>query len=419
MQWGNYIARTTVRAIVFRVVGVMFVLALAGIGVARASDAHPTEGEAYAHCQTVLGEKLAAARIGHSTWFENDADCDTWSNGALHGWIEAGSNAHMYGSTKVLDRITSEVHGYTTACVAPAVPTVEGTCEDPNAPKCSASDPPLGNLMQVYSDENNSAFESCSGQCGYVTDKQGVNGVYPFTTVKIDGVEYVEVKGWIPSGEVCTASNEPTVPPVDSDGDGVSDGKDGAPDNAGSDGDHPTAPPTPDPDCGTEGNAPCPDKTDPNDHTSTGGADCQSPPRSSGDPILAQIAFQTWATRCAVLNKANERSVGDVVKGPGNNPGDSNGNGVADVLEGTVGDSPNAPPGVEDDDGTAAWGQVDQAGWLGTSSCPGLPDLELNGMVVSLSEKPCDFGLLLRALLMTAALASAAYIIGAAAAGQG
>ncbi len=41
---------------------------------------------------------------------------------------------------------------------------------------------------------------------------------------------------------------------------------------------------------------------------SGGGGDCQAPPVSSGDPLLAQIASQAWATRCAIedRNKAQD-----------------------------------------------------------------------------------------------------------------
>lgn len=43
-------------------------------------------------------------------------------------------------------------------------------------------------------------------------------------------------------------------------------------------------------------------------NTSTGGGTCGSEPVSSGDPVLAQIALQAWATRCAISdrNKAQD-----------------------------------------------------------------------------------------------------------------
>lgn len=65
----------------------------------------------------------------------------------------------------------------------------------------------------------------------------------------------------------------------DSDGDGVSDAQDAFPN---------------DPDNGK-------DKEDGETaNTSTGGGNCESPPVSHGDAIAGNIAYQTWATRCAV-----------------------------------------------------------------------------------------------------------------------
>lgn len=44
-----------------------------------------------------------------------------------------------------------------------------------------------------------------------------------------------------------------------------------------------------------------------NDNASSGGGDCASPPVSSGDPLLAQIASQTWATRCAISDRNKQQ----------------------------------------------------------------------------------------------------------------
>lgn len=45
-------------------------------------------------------------------------------------------------------------------------------------------------------------------------------------------------------------------------------------------------------------------------NASSGGGDCASPPVSSGDQILGQIAYQTWATRCNV-EKGKLEGAGD------------------------------------------------------------------------------------------------------------
>lgn len=47
---------------------------------------------------------------------------------------------------------------------------------------------------------------------------------------------------------------------------------------------------------------------DGDENGSTGGGTCGSPPVNSGDPLLSQIAMQTWSTRCAIedRNKAQD-----------------------------------------------------------------------------------------------------------------
>lgn len=83
----------------------------------------------------------------------------------------------------------------------------------------------------------------------------------------------------------CTFTGDPPVRSAcvpasgDADGDGIPNDTDSAPSDP-SNGEDTTS--------------------DESDNTSTGGGSCLSPPQSSGEPITAQIAFQTWATRCAV-----------------------------------------------------------------------------------------------------------------------
>jgi hypothetical protein len=86
----------------------------------------------------------------------------------------------------------------------------------------------------------------------------------------------------------------------DSDGDGIGDNSDFAPNDPsnGKDGSAPPPPPPPPGTCGGAGQPPCTPPGDESDNVSSGGRDCESEPRSSGDGIAAQIAFQTWKTRC-------------------------------------------------------------------------------------------------------------------------
>lgn len=43
------------------------------------------------------------------------------------------------------------------------------------------------------------------------------------------------------------------------------------------------------------------------DNTSVGGQNCGSAPVSSGDPLLSQIAYQAWATRCAISDRNKQQ----------------------------------------------------------------------------------------------------------------
>lgn len=96
----------------------------------------------------------------------------------------------------------------------------------------------------------------------------------------------------------------------DSDGDGVHDDADTSPD---------------DPDNGQDNGT-----GNESDNVSTGGGNCSNPPRSSGDAIAAQIAYQTWATRCAV-DKLREAS-GSSGSGNTGTPGTPGGSDCAVAL---------------------------------------------------------------------------------------
>ena len=62
---------------------------------------------------------------------------------------------------------------------------------------------------------------------------------------------------------------------------------------------------------------------------STGGGDCGAPPASSGDALLAQIAHQAWATRCAIedRNKAQDDEASELA---------GQGDGLDGVSEGSI-----------------------------------------------------------------------------------
>ena len=172
----------------------------------------------------------------------------------------------------------------------------------------------------------------CDGECVYSPPRNALD--LPIT---IDGQEYRSVSGWISHGDdltptQCTTNGVLPTIPSDRDGDGSSDDNDTNPDNPGI-GDPDDNPPPPDndgdgqPDCGGAGQPACPNDPEA-PHRSTGGGDCQTPPVSSGDEILGQIAFQTWATRCGLQNLAN--GGGTVPGGSGDGEGDGEGEGTYD-----------------------------------------------------------------------------------------
>lgn len=49
-----------------------------------------------------------------------------------------------------------------------------------------------------------------------------------------------------------------------------------------------------------------------NGNSASGGGNCQTPPATSGDPILGMIATQTWATRCAAEKGNSAKVTGDI-----------------------------------------------------------------------------------------------------------
>lgn len=192
------------------------------------------------------------------------------------------------------------------------------TCKVPK--ECKVTDPPLGPSW-VQGDYTSPSFSIyvCNDECSYIMP----SGQTTVGQRTIDGQLWSETTGFVPTGSACTpGASDTSTPPSDSDGDGTSDGNDSAPNNPGEGDPQPPAPA--EGTCGGAGQPPCPSQeSDPD--KSTGGGDCKTPPSSSGNPILAQIAFQTWATRCSITGLAN---------GGGTVPGKGDGEGGAVTGEG-------------------------------------------------------------------------------------
>jgi hypothetical protein len=197
--------------------------------------------------------------------------------------------------------------------------------------------------------------DGCSYSCSFALE------------LTIDGqLRSVCGSAWTPTGAQCAAGDPAPIPPVtDTDGDGTSDPNDNSPNNPGESGDGSNQDESRA--CGGEGQPECAEDGSNagsgNGNTSGGGGNCQTPPSSTGDAILAQIAFQTWATRCAIEGNANE--------GTGTKPGEGK------QPEWTKGEGPAAP--TDDTDyvtDQTKWelpvstDLLDQENIFGNASCP-------------------------------------------------
>lgn len=231
------------------------------------------------------------------------------------------------------------------------------------------SKPTLGNT--AWSNVN-SADRMCKDSCVY----EGGAGELPGVCLDavIDAQRYRQCTSWAPTGDACSASSsgsgfpgDASEAPSDSDGDGTSDGNDGSPNNPGQGGQGGSGLPGQDGGglCGGDGQPTCgsPGAGSGNGNTSGGGGDCDTPPSSAGDAILAQIAFQTWATRCALKGNANAGAgSGD---GAGEQPGWTKGDGPAVPDDDTdyVGESTRWGLGISTD-------LLDQENIFGGGACP-------------------------------------------------
>lgn len=285
---------------------------------------------------------------------------------------------------------------FTNVCPAGEVwNPVTQTCEGEQT--CDVNGPPLAGGWVKSPDDQ--AIFTCSGGCEYADNNSSS------LCSRIDGQYYCSVDGWTRTGFTCTpGDNDGAVPPSDSDGDGASDENDQAPNNPGdTGGNDPHDGDSGEDDsgtCGGEGQPAC-DGTNGGSgqgNTSGGGGNCGSPPHSSGDAILAQIAYQTWATRCAVEGQGNGGSGG--------------GDGDAISIEdgGTIEDMET--PWVDGEG-------IEPSEWdsgLGGGSCPAPLSETItiagHSATVEFSFDPlCQFATLMQAIVITMSLLLSAYII--------
>ena len=260
------------------------------------------------------------------------------------------------------------------------------------------------------------------------------NGCTYLPTIDLDsGDSYYST-----TGSTCTSEDHPE-PRLDTDNDGVPDDEDAFPndpnESADSDGDgigdnadfSPNDPTDGSDEPGEE------DGDDEGDNTASGGGDCKAPPSCKGDGIQCNQLFQQWQIRCsgatvtgdptncssgyscsgdsvqcatvALLRKTACATAGNGDGGTGGTPGDANGNGVADVLEGS-GAGDTGDPGESDNVTRFGIGVdaslLDQENIFGGGSCPTPPSLTIMGKTISGSDFPywCQAMAILRALIL-------------------
>lgn len=356
-------------------------LVLISIGTARAQTAPPpyggqgTQEQAWAACQSYVSYS-AGVSPGNGPY-----RCELRNSGPSDKTFVCRSDRTIcYGQN---------LFSWFTSCPADAPWNPEtGTCGTPNTCASEANKPP-----SKYTNINTSDSTICTGGCKF--ESLGL-----LLTSTVDGqTVHNATGGWAPTGAQCSASGAgvSAPAPTDSDGDGTSDGFDGSPNNPGSGGgggaDGLGQPE--DGHCGGEGQPACGENGSGsgNGNTSGGGGNCAVPPSSTGDPILAQIAYQTWATRCAIEGK-----------------GTGDGNGDSDAQpEWTKGNAPPVPGGDDESDiaGSKRFGigigpgLLDDADIFGGGSCPQF-SFQIAGTTISSSEYPqwCNVVAIMRALIL-------------------
>ncbi|HLV29178.1 MAG TPA: hypothetical protein VKY60_08670 [Burkholderiaceae bacterium] len=409
MNWRLIFANAIARRVAYVLVAV--VLAWVGLGDARAQSfpdclnpdvsyaVCPDRASADAGARAYTEKRLSTAPGARACLIK-----DTWD-----------------GTTGRVEYAHSSYTGTESVCPPLGVPQKKGArsfaveCVDgtwnPDTRTCDgcASKPYLG--AGAWS--NVQGGKMCKDSCEYEGGTSPGGGVGVCFDMVVDGQSYTYCSGWGPTGSQCTVDGPggfpgiPSEAPPDSDGDGTSDDFDSAPNNPGRGGSGPDGEPTQeDGDCGGIGQPECGalGSGSGNGNTSGGGGDCNTPPSSTGDPILAQIAFQTWATRCAVEGNANA--------GPGSGSGDG-GEGLLDQLRA---EAAGLDQSLGEGDADAAWIEgpttldLDTGGLGIGGTCPAPPTV--NGFSIDPDGNLCMLVQIIGALVLVGAYVHAGYIIG-------
>lgn len=418
MRW---LARIFANAIARRVAYVVVAIALAwcGIGKAQAqsSDCHnPTVANAFCPDRA----QAYAALVASAEWRRNElVTLGGYVDAAVCEISHSGPPSNQYS-------VSVEANGW---CPGPfnrwrsyVVECPEGATWDEETKSCGTCDTkppfPAGNGWRGVTVNGSGEDTICQDSCEFIGQGFCITlGIDAQATTYCPG-------GWTPSGAACSAGvGEGGSPsPPDSDGDGTSDGNDSAPNNPGQggggdengEGQAEDGSGT----CGGDGQPACgsPGTGSGNGNTSGGGHDCNTPPSSTGDAILAQIAYQTWATRCAITGMGNA--------GPGNGTGngDGSGEGTGGEFDGDAEgrdaamDGDSEDPEREDvvEDSETEEPELDTSGYGYSRACVAAPTVTVFGQTITFDTGPMCQWLELASyfVLILAALGSARIING-------
>ncbi|HEY1070077.1 MAG TPA: hypothetical protein VGE33_06010 [Thermomonas sp.] len=297
--------------------------------------------------------------------------------------------------------------------------------------QCATTDPPLsgGWVLGDWQTDTTLPTAVCVDGCQY-NQPAGSRDVSC-----VDGQCWTRVDGFTAAGSQCAAGDATLAgdPPADADKDGVSDGNDGDPNNPGQSTPTGDNPPSGETNNSGDGSG--------NNNQSVGGGNCNVAPSSSGDAILAQIAYQSWATRCAIENAKDGNGNLRTTQGSGTGTGSGTGStpGMGECTQGGVNQAicvskeylkklsdfvtslTDEPATLDTSEGElqeaqSIWDtppeqtELNSAGYGLGGSCPAPPtymgqSLDPNGYL-------CMFAGIIGALVLVAAYAQAAYIIG-------
>lgn len=413
MNLRRMFANAIVRRLAYVVVALLFAAAasLLGMGEARAAHLDANREVAYQHCRQRIDDYVATILGMGQAGAQGTCDYETANGGQYRECVT--TNAYPYCGAVFPPG--DGVHRWPVECP-------EGGSWNEETKSCYTCDinaPPLGpgHFQCAGADFDSCSYIVCVDGCGFDQPGGGHDGYV------IDGRMWARTDGWMPRGQTCEVGSLPGLgtPPTDRDGDGTSDANDPSPNNPGSGGAGDEDGQGQDEDgsssCGGPGQPECAEDGSNagsgKGNTSGGGGNCQSPPSSTGDAILAQIAYQAWATRCAV--EAQGQGGGGTGPGTGDGDGAKEGTlkGMKDWLDGNGEVVPDA------DDPWMDGMPDDPSDWdlgLGGGSCPApiSTTISLGGTSapIEFSFQPmCDLAGLLNSLFKALGALIAAYII--------